>query len=427
MDKIRPFKAVTYNQEKIKNLSDVVCPPYDVIPPMQQKYYLEKSPYNFIHILLGKDSPNENKYQRAANYFKEWVKEKVLIQADDPAIYFYTQEYLIRGEKRIRFGLIGLMRLDEKGSSVLRHEHTRLEPKEDRLKLLKQVKANLSPIFVIIEDKKRVIQRLYKNHIVDTAPLINLTDQEKVVHKLWKISDPKLLRQIESDMSNEYFFIADGHHRYEVACAYREEMKKRLGQNFTGEEKINYILTYFTNTDAHGLAILPVHRLVKLAQGFDFNEFAARLSQYFEMNEVKEKVNFFFLMEKCGRTEQVIGMYFEKKFWLLRLKNIKILDKMIPDKPKEYRLLDVSVLNSIILDKVLCLGEKDKERVTFTPFAEEFIKEADNDPSNVVFFLNAVKVNQITAVALKGERMPPKSTYFFPKVLSGLLINKLEG
>jgi uncharacterized protein (DUF1015 family) len=225
-------------------------------------------------------------------------------------------------------------------------------------------------------------------------------------------------------MQKENIFIADGHHRYEVACAYREQMKKK-SDSFTGEESFNYILAYFTSVDSRGLTILPIHRLVKLDLKFNLENFRIKLKDYFEVEEVKDKARFFFLMEKAGNTEHVLGMYKDKRYWLLRLKNVKLLDKMISDKPKEYKALDVSILNYIVLNKILGLQLEDKERITFSAQAEELIEKADNDNSYIAFFLNPVKVQQIMSIALGGEKMPAKSTYFYPKVLSGLVINKL--
>lgn len=425
MAKIKAFKAVIYNQEKIKDLSSVICPPYDVISEQEQKYYHEKSPYNFIHILLGRDIVGEDKYQRSADYFKEWLKDEILIPEEKPCVYFYSQEYYIRGEKRSRFGFVSLLKLGERDSSVFGHENTQPSPKEDRLKILKRVKANLSPIFAVFSDKKRIIQRIYEQEAKIRGPLINVTDKEKTTHKIWRIDSSAALTSIESALSCEIIFIADGHHRYEVACAFRDEMKKKLGLAYTGDEDFNYMLTYFTNTDPRGLLILPIHRLVMLDEGMNLKDFILGLKEYFDIDEVKDGVKFFFLLEKCGRSEHVIGMYYDKTYQLLRLKNIKILEKVMGERPKEYRSLDVSILNSLILKKIT-QDPKHGKNITFSPDAQDFINKVKGNAMNIAFFLNPAKIEQIIAIALKGERMPPKSTYFYPKVLSGLLINKFQ-
>jgi len=423
MTKIAPFRAVIYNKEKIKDTSKVVCPPYDIISVADQQYYHDASSHNLIHILLGKDIAGEDKYRRAAAYFKDWLKNEILIQDERPAIYFHSQQYTIAGEKKSRLGFIARLYLDDKNPCVFGHEHTRLEPKEDRLRLLKNVKANLSPIFVLFSDQKRIIQRVYQQHIQDKKPFIDILDKEKIVHKVWRLDDKAILDKLQIDMQNKNIFIADGHHRYEVACAYRDEIKKRLGI-LTGEEDFNYIMAYFTNTESRGLSILPIHRLVRLDSKLDINNLKGLFLEYLDVEEVKDKTRFFFLMEKAGRTEHVLGIYKDKKYWLLRLKNIKLLDRMIVDKSIGFRSLDVSILNYIVLKKILGVNLENKEKLIFSPNREELIELVNNEPSLVAFFLNPVKIQQIISLALNNEKMPAKTTYFYPKVLSGLVMNK---
>jgi uncharacterized protein (DUF1015 family) len=425
MAKVKPFKAVIYNQEVIKDLSKVTCPPYDVISPSQQDYLHKASPFNLIHILFGKDLPGEDKYKRAGNYFREWIKNKIFIQEEKPSVYFYSQQYNLKGEKKTRLGFIALLGVEDKNMSVFGHEHTRLEPKEDRLRLIRQVKANLSPIFVIFSDQKRLIQRIYRQHLLNKQPLINITDEEKTVHKLWRLDDQPVLDNLQVGMRGANIFIADGHHRYEVACAYRNQMKKRL-RAAKKDYGFNYILAYFTNVESRDLTILPIHRLVKLAPKFDFSAFNEKIKDHFDLDEVKDKKRFFFLLEKGGRTEHVLGMYKDKRYWLLRLRNVKTLDAIVTDKRKEYISLDISILNYLILQRNLGLELEDKTNIKFSPNPDELISEVDNDSSLIAFFLNPVKVEQLTNIALSREKMPSKSTYFYPKVLSGLVINKHE-
>ena len=425
MAKISPFRAVRYNQDTIKDLSKVVCPPYDIISPERQKYLLELSPYNLIHMELAEDIPGEDKYERSGVFLQDLIKKEILIQDPKQAIYFYQQEYSIKGEKRVRVGFLALLRLDEQKSSVFGHEHTHQEAKEDRLKLIRQVKANLSPIFVIFEDKKKVVFQSLLPNIKNKEPFINIVDSDKTSHKLWRVDDPVLLQKVQEKMEGENIFIADGHHRYEVACAWRDEMKKK-SLSFNGQESFNYILAYFTNIDPLGLKVLPIHRLVRLDNRPDMTAFNAKLKEYFYVEEVKDRVRFFFLLAKAGVAEHVIGMYNSKRYWLLRLRNVRVLDKLMTDKPAEYRNLDVSILNAAVLERILNLNLDDKKSLTFSANSEELLAQADNDFSLVAFFLNPTKIEQIIAVALKGDKMPPKSTYFYPKVLSGLVVNKHE-
>jgi len=424
MIEIKPFKAVFYNQEKAKDLGKVVCPPYDVISASEQEYYHNLSPYNFIHILLGRDIDGLDKYQRAGILFNSWLKEKILVQDSQPAIYFYSQQYSIKGEKKTRLGFIALLRLPDKDSCVFGHEHTRIEAKEDRLKIIQRTNANLSPIFIVSKDKQRVIQRVFTRYLQHAPLLMEVEDIDKTVHKIWKVDDPETLQIIETGMRKEDAFIADGHHRYEVSCAYRDQMREKLGAQFFEASSFNYALAYFTNTDQRSLSILAIHRLLKLDKPLELDSFLRELKKYFDVEEIKDQARFFFLLEKSGRSERVLGMYKDKKYWLLRLKNIKILDKLISDKPKEYRTLDVSILNHLIFQGILGYDSADRNNLSYSPNAKDFIEAQDNDPLSIAFFLNPVKIEQIIAVALNGNKMPAKSTYFYPKVLSGLLVHK---
>ncbi len=423
MAKVSPFRAVLYNQNEIRDLSKVLCPPYDVISPARQKALQESSPYNFIRMELTEDIPGQDKYELAGNRFQEMLKKEILIQDPQPAVYFYRQEYTIKGEKKARVGFLALLKIEEQKSFIFGHERTHSDAKDDRLKLIRRVKANLSPIFVIFGDKKKVISQLLFPAIKNKEPFVNTTDDEKTVHKLWRLDGVELMKKVQERMDNENIFIADGHHRYEVACAWRDEIK-RNSQSFSGEESCNYILAYFTYNDPLGLTVLPIHRLVKLDNRPDITALNAKLNEYFSVEEVKDRARFFFLLARAGVAEHVIGMYNSKRHWLLRLRNIKVLDKLMVDKPVEYRNLDTAILNATVLERILNLNLEEKKELTFSADTEELIHAADNDSTLVVFFLNPTKVDQITAIALRGEKMPPKSTYFYPKVISGLVVNK---
>ena len=426
MIEVKPFNAVFYNRAKIKDLSSVVCPPYDVISPVEQDYYHNLSPYNFIHILLGRELPGENKYKRSSFLFNNWLKDGIMLKDSKEAVYFYSQEFNIKGEKKIRLGFIALLRLGDKNSSIFGHEHTRIEAKEDRLKLIRKVNANLSPIFIVIKDNKRVIQRVFQQQIKNETAFMEAVDDKKTVHKIWRIDSPVLLNRLKSGLRSEDAFIADGHHRYEVSSAYRDEIKEKLGDKFSEESSFNYTLAYFTIADGRGLSILPIHRLLKLDQPLDLDKFILELKKFFNVEEIKDKNRFLFLMEKGGRTEHVLGMYKSKRYWLLRLRNIRILDKLISDKPKEYRMLDVSILNHLVFKHILGYDSASRNNLEYSPDVASFIQVTDSDPLSIAFFLNPVKMEQIIQVALNGDKMPAKSTYFYPKVLSGLVINKHE-
>jgi uncharacterized protein (DUF1015 family) len=425
MANIKPFSGFCYNADKISEVSKVICPPYDIITPLAQEHYHKKSPYNIIRLELGMDIAGQDKYRRAAVEFNKWIKEQILIQDKTPAIYFYNQDYNLKGERRSRLGFIALLQLEDKRNAVFPHERTRLEPKEDRLRLIKRVKANLSPIFVLFSDQERIIRRTYEQYIKDATPAIAAVDEERVSHKIWKLDAADALKRIQAQMLNKNIFIADGHHRYEVATSFREHMKKKLG-SLSSESDINYIMAYFTSIESHGLSILPVHRLIRKVGNFRMDNFKEAIKEYFDIQELKDKNKFLFLMEKAGARQNTLGMYKDKTFYLLRLKSIKILDKEILDRPKDYRALDVSILNYLILRKFFALDLEDKEKIKFSPDCAEFISEVDHNKNSLAFFLNPVKVEQLVSIAAKGEIMPSKSTYFYPKVPAGLVINKFK-
>jgi uncharacterized protein (DUF1015 family) len=257
------------------------------------------------------------------------------------------------------------------------------------------------------------------------APFIVAHDEERCVHKIWRVDDPAVLDKVRFKMEQENVFIADGHHRYEVACAYRDEMAAAAGQT-TGKEGFNFVLAYFTTLDPQGLTVLPIHRLVTVAAPPALGRLLEQLGEHFSVEEVREEGRFFFLLAKAGVAEHVIGMHTAGKFWLLRLRNVKVLDRLMQDKPPEYRSLDVSILNALVLEKIFALDLLDKTSIAFSAQAEELLSAVRHDPGQIAFFLNPTKVEQIVNVALKGEKMPPKSTYFYPKVASGLVIHKHE-
>jgi len=308
---------------------------------------------------------------------------------------------------------------------VFGHEHTRLGPKEDRLRLLKEVKANLSPIFSLVYDKKSVIKKLYEQKIKKQPPFIDVTDEDKNTHKLWRISNPGIIKKITGGLSKENVFIADGHHRYEVACIYRQKMLKKIRRP-TGKEGFNFVLSYFTDTNSDGLSILAIHRLIKLKSNFNMAHFRARLTDYFRIKDFSNKQRFFSALQKMGEKENVFGVYKDKKYLLLILKDKKILARLRRQKAIGHIILDVSLLNHIVFENVLGITPADKEKIFYSTEPDELIKQVDSRRSLIAFFLNPVKINQIISVALRKEKMPAKSTYFYPKVISGLVINKLE-
>jgi len=421
MAQIKSFKAVHYNPAKIDNMAQVVCPPYDVISPKDQAALYQMHPHNYIRILLGleksTDNAHDNKYTRSKKTFTEWLEKNVLIQDPEPCLYIYKQEYKVFGQKKARIGFLGLMRLhDKEQSKIFPHENTHMAAKVDRLRLLRNVKASLCPIFVCYSDQYKRIDTIFQNHIRQERPFVDVTDPDNVRHILWRMDDSDLIEQVRLLMADQPLFIADGHHRYEVAVEYRK-LRLQGKKNATGKEPFNYLMTYFTNLESKDLVILPIHRVVKrLPKNLDFLEKFFRVDRVSSMNELK------ILLARAGKNENAFGLYMRGTIKLLRLKNKTFIDEYIHEGSKDYRSLDATILKYFIFDPMKIASED----IIYKKDLKEATDMVDANHAAACFILNPIHVDQLKAVALNGERMPPKTTYFYPKVLSGLTIYNME-
>ena len=421
MSTVRPFQAIYYNVPKVGDPKNVVSPPYDVISEDEQNFLHNLSPYNFTHIDLGRDKPNDdkdnNKYNRASKIFEEWLKKGVMVQDDKPAMYFYKQEYKVMGQKYNRLGFIALMELkNEEDSKVYPHENTHARAIDDRLRLTKELNANLSSIFVCYADRDRKAEKIFQKNVISRKPIIDIEDNDRVRHALWRLDDPDLIQEISESLEGQNFFIADGHHRYKVAQEYREF---RLSRKTTPpkDEAYNFVMTYFTNLDSRDLQIFPIHRVIKhVPQNLDF------LEEYFRMDRLKRKEDLLVPLARAGRNEHAFGLYQRDGIRLLRLKNKMFVDQYLKEGSAEYKHLDANILKHFILDR---MGVK-SEDIIYTKDFEEATRLVDNNHADASFIMNPVGIQQFKAIALNAERMPPKTTYFYPKVLSGLTVYKME-
>jgi uncharacterized protein (DUF1015 family) len=420
MANIKPFKAVYYNSKKVKSISKVVSPPYDVISPDEQEELHNLSPYNFTHIDFSKDAPKDdkisNKYTRAKKTYAQWLKKGILLQDEKPCIYFYRQDYKIMGQKHSRMGFISLMELeDEEETKVYPHENTHSKAIDDRLKLCESLKSHLSSIFVCYSDKHKKIEKIFNKNVLVTQPIIDVEDNDKVHHKLWRLDDPELIKEVNGSLSGQHLFIADGHHRYKVAMEYRAKRLSRIRKP-SGQESFNYVMTYFTNMDSRDLQIFPMHRIVKgLPDNLDF------LEEFFRIDNVKKKEELLILLARAGRNEHAFGLYTRDGIKLLRLKNRLLIEKFVKEGSKEYKSLDAAILKSFVFDRV---GIKSDD-ILYTKSIDDVTGMVDDFQADAGFIMNPVTIAQLRSIALNGERMPPKTTYFYPKVLSGLTVYKM--
>lgn len=452
---IVPFRGILYNRKKIKPLNSVVAPPYDVISGAGQDEYYLKNNYNIVRLIYGKDLPwddnsTNNRYIRSDRYFKDWLKREVLIRDSNPCIYIYRQEYSIPSHigyihredgdrKRIRNGFIALLRLEEFGKGdIFPHEETLSKPKEDRLQVLRRCRANFSQVFGVYSDPQMNIDDLMEREM-KREPLVNITGDEGDRHYLWAVTDIEMQNKIISGIRDKKILIADGHHRYETAIAYRDEIRSK-SPDFTGKEPYNYIMTYLTNSDTEGLTILPTHRLIKNLPSFNKEEVEKKIGEHFSIesfsfdkdkgDEQDKRIDMFRKMEERGKKGRIFGMYFgDNRYLLLSLRDEGILDEIVDrSRCEEWRLLDVTILHALLIERILNIsGDSiaDQRNITYLTDEEEVIRSMQEGGYQVAFFLNPTRIEEVKGIAMKGERMPQKSTFFYPKLLTGLVINKL--
>ena len=426
MPKILPFKGVRYNKDVIKDMTAVVAPPYDIIPVRMQGELYAKDPVNVVRLILGKinktDGPDNNRYTRAKDFFLSWLKDNILIQDKKESFYIYSQKYK-KGNKYIdQIGFIGLMGVEESGDNkVMPHENTLMAPKVDRLSLIREVRANLSPIFVLYDDAKHAIVKILKKVSSKNKPLIDI-ELQGVRHRMWALDDERLVKKVESLAVKKPLFIADGHHRYEVAKMYSKELDKTDVPQAL-KDAVKYLMVYFVESDEKMLTVLPAHRLVKDPGPLTKEDVLSRLEKYFRIYKAAGIKNLMTKLAALSKTH-AFGLYFgNNNFYILKLKSTAASDKSISDKPKEWRRLDVSILHHFIFRHILNIRDED-DNIEFLKDPEETVRFIDEGKCKIAFFLNPTKVSQVQKIAKLGEKMPRKATYFYPKQLSGLVINK---
>jgi len=434
---IKPFKAYRFNAKKVGDVGDCISPPYDVISPEQQEQLYSKSPYNIVRVIKGKDEAGDdgekNKYMRAADYLQSWINEEVLKQDLQENLYAYVQDFEIAGMRVQRRGFIALAKLEEFGKMVQPHENTLEPPKEDRLRLTKATEAMFGLVFMLYEDPQRVADSIIER-VITGEPLIDFSDEQRVQHRLFMISKKEQIEAIRQMMKDNPCIIADGHHRYETALNYR-----KVNTN----PAANYQMTAFVNTCHEGLMVLATHRLVKGVDGFTMEKLISQLESEFEIERFEYdspqgKTDAKRKMLEAMRTEfekdgNAFGIYADDgTFYVAVLKNKNLMDGLVQDKSPAWRRLDVSILHKAILEGKLGIDEEKLASANYVKYVkdtdaaiDESIAAVDNGDFQAAFFMNPVKVQQIREVAGAGEKMPQKSTFFYPKFYSGLTINKL--
>ncbi|MBI4842765.1 MAG: DUF1015 domain-containing protein [Nitrospirae bacterium] len=422
MAEVIPFKGVLYNPEKA-DASSVTAPPYDIVSPEAKDALYQKSPYNIIRIDFGKDNDgddeHENRYTRAAALLNEWLNKDILRQDSVPSFYCYEAAYRVDGEERRLRGILGAVKIEELGSGRIHpHEETHSKPKSDRLNILRFCRADISPIFSIYSSSEKKASPIL-DEVVKNKAFLEAIDSDGFINRLWKISDQGSIDAIRKEFSDKDIFIADGHHRYETALAFKHEMEQK-GESKTGDEAFNYVLMFLANMDEPGLTLLPTHRMVEIDSGIDIT---GVLSHCFDIeafsynNDSEEKAAREKMFHAMKNKKYSIGMFdkAENKYYDLSFRCPH--DDL--DSHDILKKLDVTVLHKLIFREMLRV--KHYEYEMSPAIAVERVK---NSPARAAFFLSPTRVEDLKAVALEGQRMPPKSTYFYPKLLTGMVIYK---
>ena len=433
MVKVVPFKGILYNKEKIDNLEEVMSPPYDIISKEMQSKLYNKNPHNFVRLTLNKieesDNENDNRYTRAKKLFEEWQKQNILVESNKPAIFPYKISYKVKNQTKTMNGFFVLLKLDPNYKLVKAHERTLSKPKADRLNLMRACKTNFEPIQLLYIDEEDKLRKKIDKALND--PIIDVKGYDGFNHKLWKIEDDQIISTIKDQLDNEILFIADGHHRYQTAIDFANEMKEKTGDK-DENASFNYRMVIIANMFDEGLSILPTHRLVN-KKDVNIDDLLEKLEKYFVVEKkTVDSSNSSDLSKKIKseletKDEHKFAIYAKDKYYILTLKDEKVMDDFAADRTKTWRTLDVSILHKIVLEHILRITQENLEdHLRYTRDDEEAIDSVNKDKYNFSILMNATKIDELKAIADAGEHMPQKSTYFLPKMLSGLVLYKME-
>jgi uncharacterized protein (DUF1015 family) len=443
MTEVFPFRAIRYDAHRVA-LENVLTQPYDKITPEMMARYYAASPYNLIAIEKGKtlptDSAADNVYTRAARSLEDWLMQGILLRDASAAIYVYFQDFALPGTTRAlqRRGFIALGRLADYSEGVIfRHERTLMAPKADRLELLRHTHAQTGQLFLIYDDPAKRVDALL-DEATKAAPIAEVTDEFGVIHRLWAIADASKIQSIAAAMAAQKLVIADGHHRYETALAYRDECRAKAGRKNPDASYEKAMWTCF-NIHQDGIKILPTHRVVRNLPGFSVDHFLRTATSYFSWyaypfafagERPEAYAEFSRDLAGRGRAGNAIGMYAAgKAFYLLVLRNNQELERWLPGVSPAQRELDVVLLHRLLLEK--CLGitaEKvaAESNISYEREMGAAIASVDSGAAQIAFLLNPIRVKQVADLAPAGEVLPQKSTDFYPKLLSGLCIYRLD-
>lgn len=420
---VKAFPGVRYNQGKVTSLDAVVAPPYDVISPDMKEALLARHPDNIVRLILPDETPERDKYSEATATLQSWLVDAILVQDAEPSMYVCVQEYESGGETMRRIGLTCLIRLEDYGTgAILPHERVLARPREDRLNLIRATNANFDSIFGLHDGEG--VQAILQT-ITEGESIAQATDTAGVTCRMWKVSDPVLVEQLALRLSGEPILIADGHHRYDSALAYRNEV--RAAGSTDPNAPSEFVMMTIVSFEDEGLTILPTHRFVRDIPGFDEERFLVRLSESFVVEESCPDV----LAEAVAARKDgtVFGLYLGGgKAFIIRLKDSVDPTRLDIPGSEALKRLDVTVLHSMILDGILGIDTKTSEGQTLVAYTRddaEPIDRVDSGEFRLSFIMNTMGVAEVRAVAAAGDIMPQKSTFFYPKLLTGMVMRTM--
>jgi uncharacterized protein (DUF1015 family) len=422
MSKITPFKALRY-VKKI-SLKDVACPPYDVINRTQRQGYIKKSPYNIVKIVLPDRNGCAVDYKKAAKDLSHWIGKGILKYDDTPSFYVYVQEGTVDGKKISRCGFLSLLELDDsKSKGVLPHENVFSKPLFDRVSLMKSIKAHPSPIFIVFDDKKARAHEILKSIINNSRPDLNIF-ADNARHKLWVLEDKTLIEKLTLCLKKSQTFIADGHHRYKASVKVRDYFENRKSKS----DGHKYTLAYLVSSKDKGLRILPTHRAVKaLPEKFSLDYIKNTLKDYFDVSFIPAGKTASVLKKAFVERRCAFVLYYKKRFILIKLRDKRIIKDIGPaNASPRWKGIDASILHNLVFRKLLKIKERvgNERNIYYYKDKKELIGQVDMRRQALGVLLNPSTMEDVVKLARNNERMPHKSTYFYPKPLTGLVIHK---
>ena len=421
---IKAFKAMRFDTSKAGKIEELTCPPYDVISPAQRENYINTNKNNIIRLELP---TGENPYKDAASLLDKWLSDGILKKDTNEAIYIYEEEFEAYGERKKFKGIISRVKLTPFSEGVvLPHENTLSKAKEDRFNLMKTTGCNFSQVYSLYIDEEHTTEAKL-DLLTKDAPNVQF-DDGSVIHRLWIINDKVVIKSICDDFASRQLYIADGHHRYETALNYKNYCYENNLTN--GSDDCDYIMMMLVDMANPGLVVFPTHRLVRDLPVFDANAVVEGCKEYFDIthqtgvDSIEKK-----LTDLYNEGKHAFGFYCQGDEWkLMVLKDESVLAELMPEKSKALRELDVSILHTLVLEKIMGIDAENMAKqinLYYTRSFDEALSEVRCGNAQCTFILNPTRVGEISQVATNGEKMPQKSTYFYPKLITGLVMNKL--